>query len=149
MGSIKEGARYKYVMLIDDNEIDIFINSKMLEGCNFSENIYTHTSGSSALEFLRNIEKTGKSAYDLFPEVIFLDLNMPLMDGFQFLEEYKQLAISSKIDTKVILLTATEDEAELNAAKGVDKISNVFIKPLREETIARLLENPEHYNINK
>jgi len=76
--------RYQRVMLIDDNEMDNFINQKILESIYFAKNIYTNTNGLSALEFLKNINITQDSICDIIPEVIFIDINMPLMDGFQF-----------------------------------------------------------------
>ena len=76
--------KFSTVMLIDDSEIDNFINQKMIEGCNIAERIYIHTSSKSALEFLKNIERTSEVAKNLIPEIIFLDINMPIMD-FNFL----------------------------------------------------------------
>ena len=83
----KPTSKYNSVMLIDDNEIDNFINQKMIEGCNFAERIYVHTSGKSAIEFLCNLARIKEVPEELIPEIIFVDINMPIMDGFQFLEE--------------------------------------------------------------
>ncbi|MCK5372646.1 MAG: response regulator, partial [Cyclobacteriaceae bacterium] len=74
------------VMLIDDNEIDNLINQKMIEAASITQHIYTHTGARSAIEFLRNIEKLEEVADQILPDVIFLDIDMPLMDGFQFLD---------------------------------------------------------------
>ena len=72
-------TKFSTVMLIDDSEIDNFINQKMIEGCNIADRIYIHTSSKSALEFLKNIERTTDVSKNLIPEIIFLDINMPIM----------------------------------------------------------------------
>ena len=82
--------KYRAVMLIDDNEIDNLINQKMIEAAAITENIYTHTGAKSAIEFLKNMEKMDV-ADKVLPDVIFLDIDMPLMDGWEFLKKIDQL----------------------------------------------------------
>lgn len=129
---------YKYhtIMLIDDNELDNFINQKIIESNFFAENIYVNTSGVSALEFLKNILAAKSLANNLIPDVIFIDINMPLMDGFQFVEEYLKLAESIKHKSKLVILTSSLSSDDKNrAAKLGDEI--LFInKPLNEESLA-------------
>ena len=80
---------YKAIMLIDDNEIDNLINQKIIEASNICDYIFTHTGGKSAIEFLRNIEKIAPITCNKgLPELIFLDIDMPLMDGFQYNKQY-------------------------------------------------------------
>jgi CheY-like chemotaxis protein len=82
--------RYTNVMLIDDSELDNFINEKTLEANHFAKKIYVHTSGKSALEFLNNLVTMGSEYAAVYPQVIFIDINMPMMDGFQFIHHYKK-----------------------------------------------------------
>ena len=69
--------KFQNVMLIDDNEIDNLINQKMIEAAVVAENIYTHTSAKSAIEFLKNVERLDV-AEQVLPDVIFLDIDMPV-----------------------------------------------------------------------
>jgi CheY-like chemotaxis protein len=80
----EQKTKYNAIMLIDDNEIDNLINQKIIESSNICKNIFTHTGGKSAIEFLKNMEKIAASVPGCLPEVIFLDIDMPLMDGSNF-----------------------------------------------------------------
>ncbi len=91
-----QSEKYPAVMLIDDNEIDNLINQKMIEAANIADNIYIHTGARSAIEFLKNVEKLEKAGHELLPGIIFLDIDMPLMDGFQFLDEFDKLSEATK-----------------------------------------------------
>ena len=67
--------RFDIAMLIDDNELDNFINQKIIESSFFAKNIYVNTSGNSALEFLKNLQVNTELIDKLIPDVIFIDIN--------------------------------------------------------------------------
>lgn len=122
-------------MLIDDNEIDNFINLKMLESCNFAERVHVHTNGRSALDFLRNIERIGEEEMHWFPEVIFLDLNMPVMDGYQFADEFGKLPEGLKSRTKIVILTTSLNPSDIERSKKYPQIIKYVNKPLTQEIL--------------
>ena len=107
------GKKYRTVMLIDDNEIDNLINQKMIEAASITENIYTHAGAKSAIEFLRNMEKLDV-ADKVLPDVIFLDIDMPLMDGFQFLDEFEKLSSLAKKKCSIVMLTSSINPQDFN-----------------------------------
>lgn len=132
--------RYPAVMLIDDNEIDNFINLKMLENTFFSERIFVHTNGKSALEFLQNLVRQGQKDEILFPEIIFLDLNMPVMDGYQFADEFEKIQNSFIERTKIVVLTTSLNLQDVEKSKKYSRIIKYINKPLTKLSLESIVD---------
>lgn len=125
-------------MLIDDNEIDNFINQKMLEGTNFAEKIFVYSSGKSALEYFKNIGQDQQMIKNMMPDFIFLDLNMPVIDGFQFLDEFKGINLKSGNMTRICILTTSINPADRVRSEESKFVVDFLNKPLTEEILDSL-----------
>jgi CheY-like chemotaxis protein len=136
MGSTK--TKYKAVMLVDDNEIDNLINQKMIEAADITETIYTHTGAKSAIEFLKNLEKLEHLNSEILPAIIFLDIDMPLMDGFQFLDEFNKLMAKTKERCKIVMLTSSINPRDVTKSKGYVYVKKYINKPLSQENLVNL-----------
>src|SRR3954469_5108092 len=98
----KEKFKFNWVVLIDDSELDNFITQKLLEAKNFAENISVFNSAVIALEQLGSIMEAQK----ITPDVLFVDINMPEMDGFEFLKSYVEMCARNGVVTgKLIILS--------------------------------------------
>lgn len=121
---------YKTCLLIDDNYIDNFVTRRILESSNFAQNIVVKQSATEAIEQIRDgIIK---------PDVIFLDLRMPLMNGFEFLQEYEKLDGHDKDNTKIFMLSSSLDPVDVKRS-GQNKYITQFIhKPLTQKILEEL-----------
>lgn len=130
--------KYFAVMLIDDNEIDNIINTKMVESSRLAKIIYTHTSATSAIDFLKNIQKISTPESTNLPEYIFLDIDMPMMDGFQFLDEFNRLHQDIKDHCKIVMLSASVNPMDRQHANSYSNFVKYVSKPLRTEDLLAL-----------
>lgn len=126
------------VLLIDDNDIDNFINERMVKGCGFSDVVYVNTSTRSAIEFLRNLAVNPAFTADVFPTVIFLDINMPILDGFQFLSEIEKMDFDFVRKLRVVMLTSSINPADQEKAMKSKLVTAFLHKPLTEEALKGL-----------
>lgn len=136
MGETK--PKYFAVMLIDDNEIDNIINTKMVESANLAEVIYTHTSATSAIDFLKNIQKISSPENTKLPDYIFLDIDMPMMDGFQFLDEFNRLHDDIKNHCNIVMLSASVNPMDKESASSYSNFVKYINKPLRTDDLQAL-----------
>lgn len=128
--------KYKQVMIIDDNELDNFINSKIIESSLFSKKIYVNTNGKSALEFLENLIKTMDDEFSkICPEVIFIDLNMPILDGFQLLEGINKLSNKFLNQSKLVVLTSSAHPDDNKKTKSINSNVIYLNKPLTADLL--------------
>ncbi len=117
-------AKYTTAMLIDDNSLDNFINKKLIETNEFAENVITYQEATEAMDFLKTTSK------DKWPDVIFLDIMMPQMDGFQFLEAFEKLPEDQRMQMKVVMLSTSESFKDLNRANKNPYVRKFLNKPL-------------------
>ena len=118
-------------MILDDDEIDGFVTRKMIEDNRFAEKIITFLNAKSALEYL----KTNENNSDELPTLIFLDVIMPVMDGFGFLDEFDKMNDTIRGKCKIVMLSTSESFNDLNRANKSKYVSKFLTKPLLKEAL--------------
>jgi CheY-like chemotaxis protein len=130
---------YYAVMLIDDSEIDNLINQKMIQSANICEHIYVHSGAKSAIESLKNLEKIAQDVPSkVLPDVIFLDIDMPLMDGLQFLDQFSTLHPQTQQTCKIVMLTSSINPKDMSRSKKYEFVKEYINKPLSKEVLQKL-----------
>ena len=127
------------VLCIDDDPISVMLCSKVIERSAFAAQTDSANNGKSALSFLEGIIKAETITY---PEIILLDLNMPIMNGWEFLEIYEENFASVFIDTKIVVLSSTIDPEDVNRTKEFSSVLTFISKPITKtslDEITRLL----------
>ncbi|MBW1297294.1 response regulator [Aquimarina litoralis] len=124
------------ILLIDDDKPTNFFNSTILSKHHSFTNIHVKQSGKAALEYL---EEVGKGTA-LKPTLIFLDLNMPAMNGWEFLDEYAKLSQDITNDITIIILTTSSDSKDIENSKTNILVKDLVNKPLSFPTLNSVLE---------
>lgn len=126
------------VLLIDDDEPTSFLNEFIIKKLGITERVFSVMNGQKAIEFLTELKSNG----DCLPDLIFLDINMPRMNGWEFLTEYEKLGCVNEECSVVILTTSTNPEDKERAGQ-IKSVSGFIGKPLTNESLRNLLK--EHF----
>lgn len=121
------------VCIVEDDPTHLFITRKYLELSGIVENIMIYKNGKEAYDKLKAIFLNSES----LPEIILLDLNMPIWDGWQFLEEFNKIPIEKEI--KIYILTSSTSKEDQIKAAEFNLNSNYLIKPISLNEIKSVL----------
>jgi len=124
------------VMLVVFNDTDNFISKGIIEMTKFCSNVIVKNSGKSALDYLVENKVFPYS----IPDIIFLDINMPIVDGFVFLYEYEKFSNSVKDKCRVIILSSSDNKRDIDKIINNDFVIKFVTKPLTEKTLEEIKE---------
>ncbi|WP_299885985.1 response regulator [uncultured Lacinutrix sp.] len=127
------------VLLIDDDKVTNFYNKKVLTKHEEFKEIIAVTSGENALKHLTEASK----GLCLKPNLIFLDINMPAMNGWEFILEYNKLDKKFTKDIKLVMLTTSNNPDDYKRSKEIETVNDFINKPLSIDLLSNLIEN--HY----
>ncbi len=133
------------VLLVDDDEPTNFLNRVILEDAGCAERIEVAQSGQAALNYLQKAGEHGPGGvFYPNPSLIFLDINMPAMDGWEFLSRYETLDTEQKAKVIIVMLTTSLNPEDETKAQAVASISGFQCKPLTKKVLDKLLDTYFH-----
>jgi CheY-like chemotaxis protein len=130
----EQSPRFESVMIIDDNLIDLYIASRMITKNNFGKKVLQYSSAIEALKYLHENQED----ISQLPEVIFVDIYMPGMSGFEFMKEYNNLSTPLKNLCRVFIISSSLDEQDLTCANNDENIVAMKEKPITKEFLTDL-----------
>ncbi|MEP5254615.1 response regulator [Winogradskyella rapida] len=123
------------ICVIDDDDIYQFTITKILSSIKMNKKILLFSDGEEALDFMiDNLYSDSE-----LPDVIFLDINMPIMDGFQFMEEYVKLKPKLNKEITIYMVSSSVDPVDIAKAKSISDISDYIIKPIEVKQLKALM----------
>jgi len=127
--------KLRSILLIDDNEADNFLHKLVIRDADCTEQVVAVNGGQEALDYLRQAEE----GLHLPPDLIFLDINMPGMDGWEFLEEYKKMQVARENQIVAVMLTTSPNPDDQEKAKQIPEISRYVNKPLSQLILEEII----------
>src|SRR5690606_27619517 len=126
------------IMLIDDDTITNFLNEMLINELAITNQLIVTTDGHKALEEIKAHQSEG-----VLPDLILLDVNMPVLNGFEFLKKYNELDFQDKDSPLIVMLTTSLNEGDKDKAKKLN-VKDYMSKPLTKENMLGLLM--KHFN---
>ncbi|RIJ42409.1 response regulator [Pontibacter oryzae] len=130
---------FNKVYIVDDDEVSIFLTEALLEADNFASECRAFLDAQQALQML--LQSATGTAPDTLPDVIFLDLNMPFISGWDFLDALAPYEQALKNQCRIYILTSSVDEQERLRANETSLVSGFLQKPLEDQCLTLLKES--------
>jgi CheY-like chemotaxis protein len=125
------------VLLVDDDEINNFISIKLIKKALLNTEIMACLNGKFAIDQLSEIQRKDPAK---LPDYILLDINMPIMNGWEFLDEYKRLNLDPLGKSKIFIISSSVFSNDINKARSYPLVKDFISKPLNVEKIKELFE---------
>ncbi|MBK0402085.1 response regulator [Adhaeribacter sp. BT258] len=130
----------KMIMLVDDDDTTNYLNQRLLEKLDAAEKVLVMKDGEEALNYLTKACESAHSEEFPCPDLMFLDIKMPVMDGFEFLEAYKNSKLTFKQEIVIMMLTSSASFYDLEKLKQFPDVKKHYSKSLTETDVKDIME---------
>ncbi len=127
------------ICIIDDDDVYQYTVSRTIKTSQLAREVLVFSDGEEAINFM--IDNVANSTE--IPDVIFLDINMPIMDGFEFMEEFVKLKPRVGKVVKIYMVSSSVDPVDMERALKISEISDYIVKPIYGEQIAEIIQKLE------
>jgi len=125
-----------HFIVIDDSKLDCFIAEKIIRNTGMSESIRSFVDAKEALEHIKNNQATDAT----IKTILIVDIQMPVMNGFEFVEAFEQLPEEIQKDYTIYVLSSSINESDLNRVRNYKSVKHFLNKPLTSNTLSALVE---------
>jgi CheY-like chemotaxis protein len=129
-------ASVNSLFLIDDDEIYLYTVKKLVERHNLANQVHEFKNGFDAIEFLNKMSMNAQ----VLPDTILLDINMPVMNGWRFLEVFSLLKPKLDKHINIYMITSSINQSDIDKAKSISDISDFLVKPIGTEQLVNILK---------
>lgn len=124
------------IALVDDDSIFQFTATRLIESAKLARKILHFENGGDALQYLKENSLNAEN----LPDFLFLDINMPFVDGWMFLEDFVKIKSGLAKEIKIYMVSSSIDPRDMNRAKGFAEVKDFVVKPVTMEMFAELLK---------
>lgn len=124
------------ILIVDDDMLFVFLTRKMIGTLGITADITEFQDATEGLEYLKQISNQSEQ----LPDLIFLDLNMPVMDGWEFVEEFKDIQPTLAKKVKLYIFSSSISPYDIERAKELPVVSDFIIKPLTQEKFMNIVQ---------
>ena len=130
-------AKFENILLIEDDPITVMVCDRIIKMIGFSNHVQTKENGQEGIDYISNAIKENKE----LPDIIFLDINMPIMNGWDFLEAFESIKQQLSKVPRILILSSTVDPEDYKKAEKFPAVEGFISKPLTQEHLNGITAN--------